>query len=74
MELRYHKAALDDLELLVDTRIQVLRAANQLPGDTRCGHSPSVTIKTRFATEPISLIWSLTERNLPVRAASVFSR
>ena len=34
MELKYHKAALDDLELLVDTRIQVLRAANQLPGDT----------------------------------------
>lgn len=34
MELKYHKAALDDLELLVDMRIQVLRAANQLPGDT----------------------------------------
>ena len=34
MELRYHRASLDDLELLTDTRVQVLRAANQLPGDT----------------------------------------
>ena len=34
MELDYHKATLEDLDLLVRTRIQVLLAANQLPEDT----------------------------------------
>ena len=31
MGLRYHKATLKDLDLLVHTRVQVLLAANQLP-------------------------------------------
>ena len=30
MELEYRKAALDDLEMLVKTRVEVLRAANKL--------------------------------------------
>ena len=34
MRLRYHKAALEDLDLLVRTRVQVLLAANQLPEGT----------------------------------------
>ena len=34
MELDYHKATLEDMDLLVRTRIQVLLAANQLPEDT----------------------------------------
>ena len=34
MEPYYHRATLDDLELLVRTRIQVLLAANQLPENT----------------------------------------
>lgn len=33
MELQYKKATLVDLDMLVETRIQVLRAANQLPDD-----------------------------------------
>ena len=33
MGYRYKKAAVDDLDLLVDTRIKVLRAANQLSDD-----------------------------------------
>ena len=34
MEPRFHKAALEDLDLLVQTRVQVLLAANRLPDDT----------------------------------------
>lgn len=34
MELTYKKATLEDLELLTETRIQILRAANQLGQDT----------------------------------------
>ena len=34
MEPRFHKATLEDLDLLVRTRIQVLLAANRLPEDT----------------------------------------
>lgn len=33
MALIYKKAAIDDLEILTETRIEVLRAANQLNGD-----------------------------------------
>ena len=33
MALSYRKATLDDLEILTETRIEVLRAANQLNGD-----------------------------------------
>ena len=33
MALNYRKATLDDLEILTETRIEVLRAANQLNGD-----------------------------------------
>ena len=33
MALIYRKATLDDLEILTETRIEVLRAANQLNGD-----------------------------------------
>lgn len=34
MEPRFHKATLEDLDLLVRTRVQVLLAANRLPEDT----------------------------------------
>lgn len=34
MNLIYKKATLDDLELLTETRVEVLRAANRLPEDT----------------------------------------
>ena len=34
MDLTYKKASLDDLELLTETRIEVLLAANALPEDT----------------------------------------
>lgn len=34
MEFHYHKATLEDLNLLTRTRVQVLLAANQLPEDT----------------------------------------
>lgn len=34
MEFEYKKAGIDDLELLVKTRIEVLRAANRLTDDT----------------------------------------
>ena len=34
MVSRFHKATLEDLDLLVQTRIQVLLAANRLPEDT----------------------------------------
>ena len=34
MNLTYKRASLDDLELLTETRIEVLRAANGLPEDT----------------------------------------
>ena len=34
MGLRYHKATLKDLDLLVHTRVQVLLAANGLPEET----------------------------------------
>lgn len=33
MELRYIKASIDDLDILTETRIEVLRAANQLSED-----------------------------------------
>ena len=34
MDLLYRRAGIRDLDMLTETRIQVLRAANQLPGDT----------------------------------------
>lgn len=34
MDLQYKKASLNDIDLLVSTRIEVLRAANHLPSDT----------------------------------------
>lgn len=34
MDLTYRKASVEDLDLLVRTRIEVLRAANRLSGDT----------------------------------------
>lgn len=34
MEIIYRKAAIDDLDILTNTRIEVLRAANGLPDDT----------------------------------------
>ena len=34
MEPRFHKATLEDLDLLVQTRVKVLLAANRLPEDT----------------------------------------
>ena len=34
MSLTYKKATADDIDLLVKTRIEVLRAANNLPDDT----------------------------------------
>lgn len=34
MDLRYSLATIDDLDVLVETRIRVLRAANQLPDST----------------------------------------
>ena len=33
MELNYKKAVLEDIEILTETRIAVLRAANQLSDD-----------------------------------------
>lgn len=33
MELRYKRAAIEDLELLAETRVEVLRAANKLAAD-----------------------------------------
>ncbi|MBQ9484137.1 MAG: GNAT family N-acetyltransferase [Ruminiclostridium sp.] len=33
MELQYRKATLDDIDILVTTRVEVLRAANRLGGD-----------------------------------------
>ena len=33
MDLRYQKAAVEDLEILTETRLEVLRAANGLPED-----------------------------------------
>ena len=37
MELEYRKASADDLELLVETRLEVLRAANGLAADADMG-------------------------------------
>ena len=34
MEPRFYKATLEDLDLLVQTRVKVLLAANRLPDDT----------------------------------------
>ena len=34
MNLIYKKATLKDLDILIETRIEVLRAANKLSGDT----------------------------------------
>lgn len=34
MNYRYQKATIDDIEILVGTRIEVLRAANKLDDDT----------------------------------------
>lgn len=34
MNLTYKKATLEDLDILIETRIEVLRAANKLFGDT----------------------------------------
>ena len=34
MELIYNRAALEDIDLLTETRIEVLRAANRLDADT----------------------------------------
>ena len=36
MELNYKKAVLEDIEILTETRITVLRAANQLSDDMLC--------------------------------------
>lgn len=34
MDLTYKKASIDDIDILTDTRVTVLMAANRLPGDT----------------------------------------
>lgn len=37
MDFLYKKATLEDINILTDTRIEVLRAANRLPGDADMG-------------------------------------
>ena len=37
MELVYQKAGIEDLDILTETRIEVLRAANGLPGSADMG-------------------------------------
>lgn len=34
MQLQYKRAAIEDITILTETRVEVLRAANQLPDDT----------------------------------------
>lgn len=34
MDLTYKKATIDDIDILTETRIEVLKAANKLPDDT----------------------------------------
>ena len=34
MNLTYKRATLEDIDILTETRIEVLRAANKLPADT----------------------------------------
>ena len=34
MNLTYKKAGIEDIDILTETRIEVLKAANNLPGDT----------------------------------------
>lgn len=34
MQLQYKKATIEDIDILTETRVEVLRAANQLPDDT----------------------------------------
>lgn len=66
MEARYKKATIEDLDLLVDMRIKVLRAANMLSEETdmsevrRCSYRYYI-IKKHSVTDHIRHIWFLTE-------------
>ena len=53
MNLTYKRATLEDIDILVKTRIEVLKAANKLCVDT--------DIKKLFAMALILRIWSLME-------------
>lgn len=63
MKLRFKKATIEDLDLLTDTRVEVLRAANKLADDADMSEVKAQSIriiKELFVMEPIPLIWFLT--------------
>lgn len=41
MQLQYKRATIEDIAILTETRVEVLRAANQLPDDTDMSEVPS---------------------------------
>lgn len=64
MNLKYKRATLEDIDILTETRIEVLRAANKLSADTDMSEVERrsyIIIKKRFATALILHIWFLTE-------------
>ena len=62
MNLKYKRATLEDIDILTETRIEVLRAANKLSADTdmsKLKDNPIIIIKKLFATALILHIWFL---------------
>lgn len=75
MELTYKKATIEDIDLLTETRIKVLRAANQLSDKEdmkEVEKNPIIIIKKHCSTVLILHIWFLTENVLWELVVSVF--
>lgn len=64
MNLKYKRATLEDIDILTETRIEVLRAANKLSADTDMSEVERRSYnyyQKRFVTALILHIWFLTE-------------
>lgn len=77
MDLIYKRATLEDINTLVETRIEVLRAANKLCADTDMGEverQSYLYYQKLFLMVHISLIWFLMRVDVSEPVALVFSR
>ena len=71
--LTYRKASIEDLELLTETRVEVLRAANCLSGDADMSEVREQSYRY-YQRVPIRHTWRWTGSNLQGQAASAISR
>ena len=73
MALNYRKATIDDLEILTETRIEVLRAANQLGNDVDMSEvkKQSFTYYQNALKENVHLAYLIFDENIFVGAGGI---